>query len=49
VGDKLDLGLPIGPEGHWESDFSPAEGKDLRIHLKVGRLSLEVVSSLSVG
>ena len=49
MGDKLDLGLPIGPEGHWESDFSPAEGKDLRIRLKVGRLSLEVVSSLSVG
>lgn len=49
MGDRLDLGLPIGPEGHLKSDFSPVEGKDLRIHLKVGRLSLEVVSSLLVG
>lgn len=49
MGDRLDLGLPIRPEGHSESDFSPAEGKDLRICLKVGRLSLEVVSSLLVG
>lgn len=48
MGDRLDLGLPIGPEGPWESDFSPDEGQDLRIHLKMERLSLEVVSSLSV-
>lgn len=27
MGDRLDLGLPIRPEGHSESDFSPAEGK----------------------
>lgn len=44
MGEGHDLGLPVGPEGHRESDFSSAEGKDLRIGLKMERLSLEVVS-----